>query len=301
MLDLTAIILTLNEELHIERCIRSIKLVADKIIIVDSFSSDRTVEIAHSLGCEVVQHEFYNYATQYNWAIDNLPIDTEWLMRFDADEFLDVELQNEVQQTIANLDESISGIYLKRKVYFEGKWIRYGGTYPQTLLRIWRTGLGRCEQRWMDEHIVLSTGSKTMIAKGHIVDDNLKGVSFWIDKHNKYASREAVDLLNLKYALFSNDNNLLAIDDPQAKYKRWIKEKIYARLPLGARAFLYFLYRYFLRLGFLDGSKGFIWHFMQGYWYRMLVDIKIRELEQRSGGNVDKMKQLLREQHGLNI
>ena len=299
--DLTTIILTFNEELHIERCIRSIKPVTNRIIIVDSFSTDNTLNIASSLGVEVVKHHFFNYATQFNWALDNLTLNSEWVMRFDADEYMEIELQNELQHILANIDESINGIYFKRKVFFNSKWIRYGGIYPQTLLRIWRTGLGHCEQRWADEHIVLSPGSSTIITKGHIIDDNHKGITFWIEKHNKYASREAVDLLNLKYALFIKDDTLFANADRQAKYKRWIKEKIYARLPLGTRAFLYFIYRYFLRLGFLDGSKGFTWHFLQGYWYRMLVDLKIRELEERSGGDIEKLKQLLRDQHGLNI
>jgi hypothetical protein len=182
-----------------------------------------------------------------------------------------------------------------------GKWIKYGGFYPHILLRIWRNGKGRIEQRWNDEHIVLPLGAKTVMAKGHLVDDNRKGITFWINKHNRYSSLEAVDLLNIKYPLVEKDNALKASNDPQAKRKRLLKENVYARLPVGLRAGMYFFYRYFLRRGFLDGGKGFIWHVMQGFWYRLLVDIKVMEIESRSGGDVERMKKILLKEHGLNL
>ena len=298
---ITVIILTYNECLHIERCLTNIKNVASKIIVVDSFSADQTPEIARSLGADVFQHEFNNHAQQFNWALSTLLIGTEWVMRLDADEYLEPELLEELPMLLSTLPEDVDGIYLKRKVFFEGKWIRYGGFYPHILLRVWRYGKGHIEQRWMDEHVVLPPGSKTVIANGHFVDDNRKGITFWIDKHNKYASREAVDLLNLKYHFLPIDNRIKEIEDPQARRKRLWKEKIYTRLPIGVRAGLYFLYRYLFCFGFLDGKKGFIWHFLQGFWYRFLVDVKIMELEERSGGDVETLLKLLREQHGLDL
>jgi len=299
---LTVIILTHNEEIHIERCIRSLQPISNKIYIVDSFSSDRTVQIAQALGAKVEQRKWVNYADQFQWGLEHCGADADsWIMRMDADEYLELDLQRELQDLLPNLPCDVDGIYLKRKVFFNGKWIRYGGFYPHILLRIWRAGKGRIEQRWMDEHIVLKPGAKMLTASKNFVDDNCKGISFWISKHNQYASREAVDVLNQKYALLGHDDGLMAIDDPQAKRKRFVKEKIYSRLPVGIRAFFYFCYRYFFLWGFLDGSQGFIWHFMQGFWYRFLVDIKIMELEERSGGNVEKIKQLLRNEHGLQI
>lgn len=298
---ITAVVLTFNEALHIGRCIRSVRPVAEKIFVVDSFSTDNTVELARALGANVVQRPWKNYADQFQWAIEHCGNETLWLMRMDADEYLEPALQQEIPELLANLPDDVDGVYIKRKVFFMGKWIRYGGFYPHILLRIWRTGKGRIEQRWMDEHIVLPPDAKTVMAKGHLVDDNRKGVTFWVDKHNKYASREAVDLLNLKYHFFPTDDALKSLDDPQARRKRLIKEKVYARLPLGVRSFAYFLYRYILKLGVLDGAKGFIYHFFQAFWYRLLVDVKIMELEERSQGDVEKMRQLLREQHGLEI
>lgn len=303
--SLAVVILTHNEEIHIVRCIRSIRPLASKIFVVDSFSTDRTVEIAKSLGAVVVQREWKNHAEQYQWALDHYaeycggPAD--WVMRIDADEYLESDLQQELPQQLADARDNIGGFYIRRKIFFQGKWIRHGGFYPQLFLRIWRHGLGRVEQRWMDEHIVLPPSVKTSILKGHFVDDNRKGMTFWIAKHNSYSSREALELLNRKYNLIATDESLKAMDDPQAKWKRILKDEVYSRFPVIVRASMYFVYRYIFRLGFLDGKAGFIWHFMQGYWYRMLVDVKMIEIENKSGGDVKRMLQILSEEHGLKL
>lgn len=300
--NITVVILTYNEELHIERCIRSLLPVAAQIFIVDSFSTDRTVKIAESLGAVVVQRKWKNYADQFQWGLDNCESDNAWVMRMDADEYLEPDLQQELQQmAMDGVSIDVAGFYIRRKVLFYDKWIRHGGFYPHTLLRIWRNGRGRIEQRWMDEHIVLPAGSRTKTLNGHLVDDNRKGITFWINKHNSYASREMVDLLNNKYDLLRRDETLRMLQDPQAKWKRIMKDDVYSRLPIGLRSTLYFIYRYILRLGFLDGGKGFLWHFMQGYWYRMLVDVKIMEIEAKAGGDVEKIRQFLYEDHGIRL
>ncbi|RME58773.1 glycosyltransferase family 2 protein, partial [Candidatus Parcubacteria bacterium] len=179
--NLTVIILTHNEEVHIERCIRSLAPVARQIFIVDSYSTDRTVEIARSLGAVVAQRRWKNYADQFQWGLDHYAEHcggpTDWVMRMDADEYLEPELASEIPRSLSDSGPAISGFYIRRKVFFMGKWIRHGGYYPHTLLRIWRHGLGRIEQRWMDEHIVLPPGSKTKLLKGHLVDDNQKGLT----------------------------------------------------------------------------------------------------------------------------
>jgi len=299
--SLTVVLLTFNEERHIRRCLESLNVITSSIFIVDSFSTDRTVEIAESMGAIVKQRKWKNYADQFQWGIDNCGNETEWIMRMDADEYCDPELLQEISDTLGQVPDNIDGFYIRRKVFFYGKWIRFGGFYPHILLRIWRRGKGRIEQRWMDEHIVLSPGSKTLLLKGHLVDDNQKGITFWINKHNSYASREMVDLLNRKYGLIASDESLKKTDVTRNKWKRIIKDELYSKLPIGIRSTLYFIYRYFFRLGFLDGGKGFIWHFMQGYWYRMLVDIKIMEIEKRSNGNIEKICQLLFEEHGIKL
>lgn len=299
--NISVIILTYNEEKHIERCIKSLQLFAKEIFIVDSYSTDKTVEIAEKLGAKIYQNKWKNYATQFQWGLDNCPIETDWVMRMDADEYIESSLAEEIANNINILPENIKGIYLKRKYYFLGKWIKYGGVYPLILLRIWRRGYGRIEQRWMDEHIILSEGDTILFKKGDIVDDNKNNIGWWVDKHNKYATREMIDLMNIKYKFLPIDESLKKNDDPQAKIKRILKENIYSRLPLGVRATFYFLYRYFLRVGFLDGWRGFLFHFMQGWWYRLLVDVKCYEFEKKLKHYRNNFKELLKKEYGIII
>jgi len=297
---ITVVILTHNEEIHIERCLASLLPVVEAVCIIDSGSSDKTVERAQKMGAVVLQHPWKNYADQFQWGLNNAPIDTEWVMRMDADEYLEPALQQEIQMRLPNICANVSGIYLKRKVMFMGRWIRYGGFYPHILLRIWRVGTGRIEQRWMDEHIILDEG-ETIQFDQDLVDDNLKGISFWVDKHNGYASREMVDLLNRSYDLLPKDDAIKTQDDPQARWKRLMKDEVYSRIPPGLRATLYFIYRYFFRLGFLDGRQGFIFHFMQGFWYRLLVDVKVMEVLDKSDGDIEKMRNIIRSEYNLKL
>ena len=299
--SLSVLILTHNEELHIERCLASLMPVSQAIYIIDSGSTDRTVELAESMGATVFHHPWKNYADQFQWGLDNAPIDTEWVIRMDADEYLEPDLQKEILSRLPTLPDDINGVYLKRKMIFMGRWIRHGGIYPLILLRIWRTGQGRIEQRWMDEHIVLVGEGKTIQFEYDLVDDNRKGISFWVDKHNNYASREMVDLLNLRYDLLPRDDAIKTLQDPQARWKRMVKDEVYSRLPLGLRATIYFFYRYLLRLGFLDGTQGFIFHFIQGFWYRLLVDIKVMEVLEKSNGCTKKMRQIINDEYGLKL
>ena len=300
--DLTVVLITYNEEIHIERCIRSVLPVSKKIFIVDSYSTDNTVEIARSFGAEVVQRKWKNnHADQFQWGLDRCGSNTAWVMRMDADEYLEPGLQTEIAETLPEIPGDVAGIYIKRKVLFYGKWIKHGGFYPHILMRIWRNGLGRIEQRWMDEHVVLRPGARTITLDHDLVDDNHKGITSWVAKHNTYATREAVDLLNNRYPLFSVDDEITKIDFPQAKRKRVLKNSVYSRLPLFWRVGIYFFYRYALRLGFLDGIKGSVFHFMQGFWYRLLVDVKVMEIEKGSGGNIETMKKNLFDDYGIEL
>jgi glycosyltransferase involved in cell wall biosynthesis len=276
--DISVIILTFNEELHIERSIKNLQPIAKNIFIVDSFSTDKTVQIAETLGAKVFQRSWKNYADQFQWGLDNCPIKTTWVMRMDADEYLEPHLIEEIIRKFPTLPEDINGIFLKRKHHFLGRWIKHGDRYPLILLRIWKTGQAHIENRWMDEHIVLDSGNSVNF-DGDFVDDNLNTVEWFIEKHNRYASREMVDILNQKYQLFSQDESIATTETGQAKIKRFIKESLYNKLPLFVRPVLYFFYRYILRFGFLDGKEGFAYHLMQGLWYRCLVDLKCLEAE----------------------
>lgn len=275
-MKLVAIILTLNEARHLPRCLASLEGVVDRILVADCFSSDDTVRIAQEQGAYLVQHEWVNYATQFNWALTQIDEDTDWVLRIDADEYLTPELAAEIQERLPGIGPEVDGIFCNRRITFQGKLIRFGGVFPVRVLRLVRHGRGQCENRWMDEHIKVS--GPTGDFKGELIDDNLNPLTWWTDKHNHYASREAVDLLNLEYGFMPHDSVARLRGGSQASVKRWLKEVVYARLPGGFRAFAYFFYRYILRLGFLDGQAGASFHFLQGFWYRYLVDAKMAEV-----------------------
>jgi glycosyltransferase involved in cell wall biosynthesis len=276
-LDLTVIILTFNEEIHIERAVKSVKNIAKNIFIVDSYSTDNTLKIAKENGAEIFQNKFVNQAKQFQWAIDNLDITTKWVMRLDADEIIEDSLSNSLIKELPKLSDHVTGINFDRKHIFMGKWIKHGGRYPLTMLRMWRHGYAYVEDRWMDEHIVVSSG-KTIRMRGGFSDHNLNDLSYFIDKHNKYATREAVEVILKSFNGHKFINEINKKNSSfNASYKRYIKEKIYNRLPFGFGPLLYFLYRYFIMLGFLDGKSGFIYHFLQGLWYRFLVNAKVNE------------------------
>lgn len=275
---ISVIILTRNEESNLCPCLASLQRLNAEIFIVDSGSTDKTIEIANKAGCHVFEHPFENQAQQINWALKHLSIQTPWIMRLDADECLTSELVEELKQALPNTPEDISGYQVKRRVFFMGRWIRHGGYYPTWLLRVWRKDLGTCEQRYMDEHIILSQG-KIANLQYDIIDENHKGLSFWVDKHNSYADREVKDMLVMTS---KQEDTLLDLGQfSQASQRRWIKKNLYGQSPLFMRAFLYFLMRYTIGLGFLDGIEGLIFHFMQGFWYRFLVDSKIYELQKK--------------------
>lgn len=276
---LTIIILTHNESLHIARAINSVKPIASKIIIVDSYSSDQTVIISQSLGATVLQNKFINQAKQFQWALDNITITTDWVMRLDADEIVEPDLCSEIIEKLVTLPKNVVGVNLKRKHIFMDRWVRHGGRYPLLMLRIWRKGHGKIEDRWMDEHIV-AYGGKIVTFQGGFSDHNLNDLSFFTDKHNKYATREALEILIHRLNLFERTLQVSKSGSSlQASAKRFIKEHIYNHIPFALSASLYFTWRYIFQLGFLDGRSGLVYHFLQGYWYRFLVGAKTLELE----------------------
>lgn len=277
MSNLTVIILTFNEEIHIKRCIDCLEGLNSRIIVVDSFSTDQTCDIALELGAEVYKNIFVNQAQQFQWAMENCGISSEWVLRVDADETIDEKLSKNISLFIHEDGRGFNGAIFNRKHIFLGRWIKYGGRYPLPMLRLFRVGAAHIEQRWMDEHIVLDVGVSCVL-DGGFEDNNLNSVSWFIDKHNKYATREMVDIM-LKSCSEKKDSEITSATSYSIRMKRFFKEKIYLKMPYFVRPFLYFIFRYIFQLGFLDGRAGFSYHFMQGLWYRCLVDVKCIEVE----------------------
>jgi glycosyltransferase involved in cell wall biosynthesis len=292
MAEIAVFILTYNERAHIERCIRSLSPFAGEVFVVDSGSSDDTVAIARGLGAHVVSRAWpQNHGLQTNWAIDNLPISMPWLMRVDADEIVSPALADEINRRLADLPGDVNGLVVKRRQVFLGKPLLHGGSYPIRLLRIWRRGLGRCEERWMDEHIVLTTG-RSLELEHDLEDRNLNDLRWWTQKQANYAVREAADALRARELAAGQL-------EPVTRRKRWLKENVYRRLPPFVRPLGYFLYRYLLQAGFVDGVPGLVWHTLQGFWYRFLVDALIYEIEQRARATGQSHREILAEEYGL--
>ena len=289
MTDISVIILTKNEQLHMQRCLqRLIPLAPRQIFIVDCFSTDGTQSLArqhwenrsdlfpHSQNdktgqthfiISLVEHEWPGlYAKQFNWALDNLPVESKWVLRMDADEYLTEDTIVRLKTDLPNMPDDVSGLNIELKRKFQGGEIRHG-TVGIRQARIFRYGIGRCEDRAMDEHIVVSQG-RIIDYDGAFYDDSLMPFDQWKVKHRAYAKREAQDAISL----FNNPDRL---KNPSETDKKKIK---YYKLPPYFRAFAYFCIRYFLKLGFLDGLPGFRWHFYQGLWYRCLVDHEIAKL-----------------------
>lgn len=300
MLDITVIVLTFNEHLHIERCIRSVKDIAKRIVVVDSESTDDTREISSSLGADVYVNPWPgNQAAQFNWALDNTDIKTEWIFRLDADEYLMPNLIEELKSELPLINQTINGILIPRRNYWMQTELSKGSSNI-TILRLFRNGKGRSETRIMDEHIRLKEGS-TIEFKHPFVDDNLNNLSWWSNKHINYAIREAAEMLDAEYN-FTCDSSRDSKEelDKEAARKRSNKN-MYSRMPLFWRSFAYFLYRYFFKGGFLEGKEGFLRHFLQGWWYRTLVDAKIYEIKKKAGDDPQKIKEVLHTEYGIKL
>lgn len=298
---IAAIILTKNEEKHIVRCLESIKDVCDDIVVVDCFSDDRTAELAECLGARVVRHPWKNYATQLNYGIYQCGISADWIWRIDADEFIEGGLGKVVKEFIQTAPDDVNGIYVRKRIDFMGRPLLHGGWYPSYHLKVWRRGHGECENRWMDEHIKLFDGKAVTINKGNQVDANLNDLTWWTEKHNGYATREMVDMLLMEYGLDDASQEVSPrFFGTEEQRKRWLKVK-YIKTPLFLRPFVNFTIRYIFRGGFLDGREGFIWHFLQGFWYRYLVDAKIYELKKRLSWNDEKIRQYLTDNYLASI
>jgi glycosyltransferase involved in cell wall biosynthesis len=263
------IVLSFNSEETLSATLSRARLVSDEIFVVDSGSRDRTIEIARDAGATVVEHPFEHYGAQRNWAIDSLPITRPWQLHLDADEWMDDRLVEAIRALPD--DPPHSGYFLPRYVKFLGRVLKHGGMSPTWHLRLFRTGAGRCEERRYDQHFLVASGTTSKLP-GAMIDDNRMPLSEWTARHNRWADNEAAELASEPATGRIKPD---ARGNPVER-KRFLREK-YNRTPLFLRPFLLFGYRYFFRLGFLDGTEGFIFWVLQTFWFRFLVDAKIWE------------------------
>jgi glycosyltransferase involved in cell wall biosynthesis len=289
--NLSIILLTYNEEIHLDRLLDNVLELTTKIYVVDSFSTDRTVSILENRNICYRQNNFINHSKQINFAIETNPFDVVWTLRIDADELLTHSLIEELKIKLLQFDDSsVNGFYLKRKVIFLGKELNFGNLNPMWLLRIWRNGQGYCNEKWMDEKIVLNNPN-TLKLDHVFYDNNLNDLTWWTQKHNKYANREAIEILKEKYLV----NRSTAAKASNRDLVLFKLKTFYNQVPIFLRPILLFLYAYFFRLGFLDGKHGLVWNVLQVLWYRFLVDSKVFETQSKFKFNKDSIVNYLTE------
>ncbi|MBM4406828.1 MAG: glycosyltransferase family 2 protein [Chloroflexi bacterium] len=272
MPKLTVIILTLNEEVNLPLCLQSIRGLTADVFVLDSGSTDRTVEIAKAAGAVVAAHPFENYGAQRNWAQQHMPKSTEWVLHLDADERLTPELVTEINSLMTDPPPQVNGFLLRKRTYFMGKWMRHGGHYPSYHLRLLRPAHGRCENRLYDQHFVVDGAVKRL--HHDYIDVVASDLTTWTLRHVRWAGMEAQELEQERSGKDQVQPKMLG--NPVQR-RRWLRVSLYGNAPLFLRAWLYWFYRYFVRLGFLDGREGLIFHFLQGCWFRFQVDSRIYE------------------------
>ncbi len=277
---LSVIVLAFDEETNLPACLASVRPLDADLFIVDSGSTDRTVTIARAAGCQVVEHPFENYARQRNWAFDHLPIATPWTLCLDADERLTPELAAEIAALVARPDAPHDGYMLRKRTLFMGRWIRHGGQYPAWHLRLFRSGRGRCEDRLYDQHFIVR-GSVGRLSHDY-VDVITSDLGTFISRHNRWAELEAREILAATGLASPQDATVTArLTGTAIERRRFLRTRVYQQFPLFLRPFLFWIYGYVFRLGFLDGVEGLIFHTLQRFWFRFLVDAKLWELKRR--------------------
>jgi glycosyltransferase involved in cell wall biosynthesis len=284
----TAIILTLNEEANIGYCLESVSDLPDEIFVVDSGSTDKTIEICRKYTDRIVAHPFVDSASQWNWALNNLPIGHDWVLALDADHRLSESFKTQVRKVVLNQRTQVSGYFGRHQYLFMGSPIRGFKEYSLRLFRRSRTHLDNSEL--VDYRFVVD--GRTAKLSGVTYEDNYneRSIDFWVDKHQKFSSRVAAEEVLRRLGLIHWTMRPRLLGNPDERVL-WLKERWYAS-PLYVRSVLYFVYRYLLRLGFLDGRTGLFYHFMQGLWFRLLIDAKIAELKRRIGNGEMSAKDL---------
>ncbi|WP_017323917.1 glycosyltransferase family 2 protein [Synechococcus sp. PCC 7336] len=278
-MNIVAIVLTFNSEASIAQVIESCQELVARILVVDSYSSDRSLDIVRSYRCELVQHEFKNYSKQRNWAQDYANLAPEdWVLHLDSDEVISPELAASIRQLKASDSEpDVDGYLIRRLSYFLGKPIRYGNINPSWHLRLFRAKCGQCEERLYDQHYIVPGATRKLA--GTMLDLQLTSLETWTASHNRWSTAEAAEV-NRRISQAKEEAQTLPATlrgDIRMK-KRWLKNNIWYKSPPLLRPFLFFFYSYFLRLGFLDGRAGLIFHVLQSFWFRFLVDAKLVEL-----------------------
>lgn len=286
---LSVVVLTYNEERNLPPCLASVAGWVREVFVVDSGSTDTTPVVAAQYGAQVFQHAFGSHAAQWNWALRTLPFSCEWALCLDADHRVSPELRDEICELYRESDiapipklSGIDGFFIKRQQIFRGAWIRHGGYDPKYLLKLVRHERAWSDERELADHHLYVTGQSSRLLT-YLIEDNQNesDILTWTQKHVAYVRRQAEEEF-LRWRDGGGWSIRPSFFGTPDQRTLWLK-RLWYRLPLYVRPFLYFSYRYFLRLGLLDGKQGFVFHVLQGFWYRLLVDIVLDDIRRLSG------------------
>ena len=279
MIPVAVLVTTRNEEANVERCLQSVHGFVRQIFVLDSESTDRTVEIARRYGAEVASLPYEHgriIPWIFQWGLDHLPIESEWVLILEADQAVTPRLHGELVRLFSRAAIPENGFYIRRRQIFRGKPIRFGGYGRKHLLKLFRRGAGELDPVEQDTRVYVRGPVGKLEAPLEEWNKKEEAILFYLEKHLRYAEAFAQEERKRRREKlpFKGAQRLLGTPDERIL---WLKS-FYYRLPLFLRPFLYFTFRYFLLLGFLDGRNGFLFHFLQAFWFRLVVDVRLSEL-----------------------
>ena len=253
----TAMVFTLNEELHLPSCLVSLEW-CDQVIVVDSFSTDTTESIARGVGAEFVQHAFKGFGNQRNWALEHVAVRNDWVLILDADERVPPELANELTRIASRKPEDVGAYRVRRRFYMWGRWLKHSGLYPSWLVRFIHKDRVRYVNRGHAE--TQEVKGEILDLDNDLIDENLKGIDEWFERQNRYSRHEA------EYELARTDTEWLSVFSAEPLRRRASLKYLVSKMPF--RAFVYFVYSYFFRGGFRD---GFVFCRMKSVYQQMIA------------------------------
>lgn len=286
LIPVSVVVMTYNEELNIERCLGSVHGWTDELFIVDSLSTDRTLEIARRYTDKIYQRCYEGHPQQWSWALENLPFRYDWVFAVDADFQVTAGLWRAIGEALAGDLSRMNGYFVRHQQIFRGRFLRWGTMYPRYWLRLFRRQSVRIDpEDLVDVHFYVD--GRVGRLERDVIEDNRKeaNLAFWVEKQARFAQRQAVEELRRRHRPSATATRVRFFGPPDQR-TLWLKERWY-RLPLYIRPFLLLFYRYVVRLGFLDGKEGFLYHFTQAFLYRLLVDVRIQELQERGPVQVE--------------
>lgn len=271
-MNLTTVITSRDEQLHVARCVDSARGLGP-VIVLDSGSTDKTVEIARDHGALVVEHAWEGYAAQKNWGLVNLPITTDWVLFLDADERLTEAACREIASRVNH--DGVDGYYIARENIVLGRRLRHAWWYPDYQMRVFRRHKARYEDRLVHEHVVIS--GRTDFLREPLIHENLKGINAWMERHVRYAQLEAQEINKAQHC-GTNDTIRPSFFGSRAERRRALKTRIWYHMPF--RPAIRFAWMYFVKRGFLDGRAGLAYCQLVAA-YEALIDANLLELKQR--------------------